>query len=187
MGSYSFCGLEDIRMKKIFLLISFIFLLVVGCSNETEHTANDNSEQAENTLEPVEESTDHDHQEVADTHMEARYFIGLEDFNQLFEQDSQEEQFIDGKFQLADGTIVYADYFSYGKSELFDYATAIFYGGKLAYIQVETTSTPEEFLSALRITSDQNAAIDPNSNGFEITFDDMFHEKNISVYPFEWE
>jgi hypothetical protein len=126
-------------------------------------------------------------QEGIDNDLPEKSFISLEEFNQLFEQDTKEEQWIDGKFQLVDDSIVYADYLSYGKSDLFDYATTIFYGGKLAYIQLETNSTLEEVLSSLRITLDQNAAIEPNPNGFEITFDEKFHEKNISIYPNEWE
>ncbi|MHC0038005.1 hypothetical protein [Pseudoneobacillus sp. C159] len=168
-------------MKKWYTMIFLIFLFVVGCSNETKQVATDSAIQERENEESTSE-TESVVQEVED-----RYFISLEEFNQLFEQDSKEEQFIDGKFQMADGTIVYADYFRYGKSDLFDYATAIFYGGKLAHIELETTTTPEEFLSSLRITQDQNAAIDPSPNGFKINFDDKFHEKNVSVYPTEWE
>lgn len=178
-------------MKKLYFMIFLIFLPLVGCSNESEQGANDNVNQemevGETTSEPVEDKAEPTEQEVIENDLPERSFIALEEFNQLFEQDPNEEQWIDGKFQLADDSIVYADYFSYGKSDLFDYATTIFYGGKLAYIQLETKSTPEEFLSALRITQDQDAAIEPIPNGFEITFDDMFHEKYISIYPNEWE
>jgi hypothetical protein len=178
-------------MKKLYFMIFLIFILLVGCSNESEQGANDDVNQevgvGENTTEPVREKAEPSEQEVVENDPPERPFITLEEFDQLFVQDPGEEQWIDGKFQLADDTIVYADYLSYGKSDLFDSATTIFYGGKLAYIQLETKFPPEVILSSLRITQDQNAAIEPNPNGFEITFDDKFHEKNISIYPFEWE
>jgi hypothetical protein len=175
-------------MKKLYYTIFLIFLLfVVGCSNESEQGANDNVNQeevGESTSEQVEEKAELSEQEVIE--LPERSFVTLEEFNQLFEQDPEEEQWIDGKFQLADESIVYADYLSYGKSDLFEHATTIFYGGKLAYIQLESKFPPEVFLSSLSITQDQNAAIEPNPNGYEITFDDKFHEKNISIYPNEW-
>jgi hypothetical protein len=178
-------------VKKLYFMIFLIFLLLVGCSNESEQDANDNVNQeklaGETTSEPVEEKAEPAEQEVIENDLPERSFITLEEFDQLFEQDAKEEQWIDGKFQLADNSIVYADYLSYGKSDLFDYATTIFYGGKLAYIQLETKIPAEVFLSSLSITQDQNASIEPNPNGFEITFDDKFHEKNISIYPNEWE
>jgi hypothetical protein len=179
------------KMKKLYLMIVLIFLALVGCSNESEQGAADHESQEteveKNASEPIEENAKPSEEELVETKLPERSFITLEEFDQLFEQDPSEEQWIDGKFQLADDTIVYADYLSYGKSDLFDHATTIFYGGKLAYIQLETNFPPEVVLSSLSITQDQNAAIEPNPNGFEITFDDKFHEKNINIYPFEWE
>lgn len=183
-GLYEVCvGVGgNTMMKKLYFMIFLIFLPLVGCSNESEHDASDNVKQEI----AVEEKAEPSEQEVIDNNLPERAFITLEEFDQLFEQDPEKEQWIDGKFQLADGSIVYADYLSYGKSDLFDSATTIFYGGKLAYIQLESKFPPEVILSSLSITQDQNAAMEPNPNGFEITFDDKFHHKNISIYPNEW-
>jgi hypothetical protein len=185
------CVVGGNTLKKLYLMIVLMFLALVGCSNASEQEATDSVNQEmeveESASEPVEENAEPSEDEVVENKLPERSFITLEEFDQLFEKDPAEEQWIDGKFQLADDTIVYADYLSYGKSDLFDYATTIFYGGKLAYIQLETNFPPEVILSSLSITQDQNAAIEPNPNGFEITFDDKFHEKNITTYPFEWE
>jgi hypothetical protein len=170
-------------MKNLYFMFFLIFLSLVGCSGESEQGVNDKEDQEVEVGEAPSEPAE---QEGIENDLPEKSFISLEEFNQLFEQDPKEEQWIDGKFQLVDDSIVYADYLSYGKSDLFDYATTIFYGGKLAYIQLETNSTLEEVLSSLRITLDQNAAIEPNPNGFEITFDEKFHEKNIRIYPNEW-
>jgi hypothetical protein len=31
------------------------------------------------------------------------------------------------------------------------------------------------------------ALVEPTGNGYRIIFDSMFHDTNISVYPYEWE
>lgn len=117
---------------------------------------------------------------------EIKIFISTEEFNSMFKKDEEEQQFKDGKLQLMDGTIVKADFYSYGLSAIFEYATAIFYKGELASLHLVTTLGVEEIESALGMTFDEIALVEENETGYQITFDSMFHESNISVYPYEW-
>ncbi|WHY64698.1 hypothetical protein [Neobacillus sp. SuZ13] len=112
-------------------------------------------------------------------------FITKDEFNKMFKIDTEEEQFNNGKFQLKDNSIVKADYLSYGENDLFDYALAVFYNGKLASIQIETSKSQEELEKAFGIKFGDK--IEPYKFGYEITFDKMFHESNISIYPNEWQ
>jgi hypothetical protein len=116
-----------------------------------------------------------------------KLFISEDEFNSKFKQDPDENQFQEGKFELMDGSIVNADFFSYRKSAMFDYATAIFFEDELASLHLETTLSIEEIESLLGMKFEGIAIAEPNSLGYQITFHSMFHESNISVYPFEWE
>jgi hypothetical protein len=118
---------------------------------------------------------------------EAKLFISTNEFNSKFKKDPDETQFKEGKFELMDGSIVYADHFSYKKSVMFDYATAIFFEDELASLQLETTLSIKEIESMLGMKFEGIAIAEPNRVGYQITFHSMFHESNISVYPYEWE
>jgi hypothetical protein len=116
-----------------------------------------------------------------------KLFITPDEFNSMFKKDEDATQFKDGKFELMDGSIVIADYFAYGTSYVFDYALATFYEGELANLQLDTTVSIEEIEEALGMKFDEIALVEKNQTGYFITFDSMFHETNISVYPFEWQ
>jgi hypothetical protein len=172
-------------MCGLFLIFGIAFGFLNAEQNITEETVIE-----DNDLEAVEEVSDEEtevvEEPVESEEVAAKTTITLDEFNTLFNQDPEEEQIKEGKFQLADGSIVYADHFSYGKSEIFEYAMAIFYESELAQVQFETQATPEEIQEALGITFD-DATVEETYTGYEVTFNDMFHESNISVYPFEWE
>lgn len=111
--------------------------------------------------------------------------ITLEEFDEKFVKDAEEEQYPNGKFQLKDGTIAQADYFNYGENELFYYASAIFFDGKLAKIQLETEATQQEVEESLGVKFGDKVLVEENRIGYEITFNETFHESNIKIYPFE--
>lgn len=121
------------------------------------------------------------------TATEAKLFISTNEFNSKYKKDPNETQFNEGKFELMDGSIVHADLFSYKKSAMFDYATAIFYEDELVSLQLETTLSIKEIESMLGMKFEGIAIYEPNRIGYQITFNSMFHESNISVYPYEWE
>ncbi|MCM3600615.1 hypothetical protein M3175_07720 [Robertmurraya korlensis] len=112
--------------------------------------------------------------------------ITKEEFEAKYQEDPEETQYPNGKFELADGSTVNADFISYDSSDLFDYATAIYSEGKLASIQFETTAAIEEIEDALGMKF-EDGQIEQNRIGYEITLNDTFSEANIAVYPFEWE
>jgi hypothetical protein len=148
--------------KRTVSLLSIIFLvLLIGCSKEKE-------------------------EEVA-VHSNVKLFITPEEFHSLFKKNADEAQYPEGKFQLMDGTVVNADFFSYSHSSIFEYATAIFYEGELASLFVETTVGIKQIESTLGMKFEGIAMVEPTLNGYQITFHSMFHDSNIAVYPFEWE
>lgn len=141
----------------IFMLASF---LVTACSKNEVHTS-----QSINSV---------------------KLSITKEEFNSKYDKHSEEKQFENADFELMDGTKVKADFFSYEPSALFDYATAIFYKDELAFLYLETTLGIEQIQSILQMKFDEIAFVEPLGYGYHITFDSMFHETNIGVYPYEW-
>lgn len=114
--------------------------------------------------------------------------ITKEEFDSKYQLDPEETQYPNGKFELKDGTIVNADYMSYGESELFAYAMVTFYEGKLAEIQLETEASEEEIKAALGLTDfSEDTLVEPFDVGYEITFNPTFHESNVMWYPNEWD
>jgi 5'-3' exonuclease len=179
-------------MKKwlgTFVLI-FTLLLMSACSSEGSSSNDEQDEikpvvkdEADSTVEPNEE----DKEETEATVTPVKTEITKDEFNQKFKLDPEEEQqYKNGKFELADGSTVNADYLFYVGGETFTYAMAIFFEGKLADIQFETDKSQEEVAEALGI-SFENATVEENNYGFEVNFDEQFHDSNISVYPNEWD
>lgn len=174
-------------MKKwlgTFVLICLL-LLVSACSSEGSSTLDEQDEikpvvkdEGDSTEEPKEEDTE-------TTVTPVKTEITKDEFNQKFKFEAEEEQYENGKFELSDGSTVNADYFSYGENELFVYALATFFEGKLADIQFETDKSQDEVAEALGI-SFENANVEENNYGFEVNFNEQFHDSNISVYPNEW-
>lgn|GEM_PF-4411782 len=114
-----------------------------------------------------------------------------DEFNKRFKLDPYEKQYENGKFQLKDGSTVNADYLTYSESELFTYATAIFYQGKLVHLQVETDKSLEEILKGTEITTTKDTKVETQSWGdtfvHDITLDKIFDDSNIDVLPSEWD
>jgi len=109
----------------------------------------------------------------------------------MFKLDSEEKQYPNGKFQLKGGSIVNADFLMYGENDLFDYASAIFYQGKLVHLQVETNKPAEEVFEGLGITPTKDVTVETKDWGetlvHDITFDKTFNDSNIAVFPNEWD
>lgn len=102
-----------------------------------------------------------------------------------------EESFIqypNGKYQLKNGLIVNADSFNYEASDVFDYATVIFYEGKLVHLQVDTELSVDDSEKRLGI-SFHNATVEPYKfgSGYEFIFNEIFADENIAMFPNEWD
>lgn len=191
-----------VKMKNIWkkwwfwaiLVILFIIGSVTGNS--------DNEQQAQPASKPVQEekkagdtqekTPDKQQQTKKDTEQQSttKTFLTKDEFNKRFKLDPNEKQYENGKFQLKDGSTINADYLTYSESELFTYATAIFYQGKLVHLQVETNKSLEEILKGLGITTTKDTKVETQNWGdtfvHEITFDKKFLDSNIAVYPNEW-
>lgn len=171
-------------MKKIFFSLVITILMLVGCSIDSDKTAEETKEVSEEVI--AEEPTETEEEVVEEPVVKKTYFT-LEEFNKLFQLDPEETQYENGKFELMDGTIVNADYLWYEKSNLFEYAAAIFYQGELAFIQMETKAKPEEIESVFGVKmEDYKPFVKETSLGYEIIFNDLFFETNIKIYPNEW-
>ncbi|TFH62580.1 hypothetical protein [Peribacillus frigoritolerans] len=82
----------------------------------------------------------------------------------MFKQIPEETQYPNGKFQLNDGSIVYADKLNYGENYVFDYASVIFFEGKIAHMQVDTDSSIEDIDMGLGV-SFENYTVEPYKFG----------------------
>lgn len=193
-------------MKK-FLFISIVCIIaLVGCSNEEKadttepikiKTEDKVEKETKTSTEPEEEneikeeekettiSTQPEEKEETEVKEEVKTTVTLEDFNKLFKQDESETQYPNGKFELQDGSIVNADFFSYIGNDVSDYTTAIFSEGELAAVQFETSKSIDEIEKALGIAF-EDSQVEKNRIGYEVTLNETFKESNISVYPFEW-
>jgi hypothetical protein len=155
--------------SKMIPSIFLLFLISAGCSN------------VENSAEKSDVAST-----VTNTNV-LKIALTTEEFNSMFKKKSDETQYKDGKFELMDGTLVKADFYSYGVSALFEYATAVFYKEELASLQLITTVGINQIEEALSMNFEEIALVEPTENGYRIIFDSMFHDTNISVYPYEWE
>jgi hypothetical protein len=114
--------------------------------------------------------------------------INFVEFDKKYERDPEATPYMDGLFLLKDGTRLNADYIQYMDDDgFFDYASAIFYDGKLANLKLETTKTVEEVEAGLGITFNEDVKVDPTRNGFDINFDERFLIDNIERLPNEWD
>jgi hypothetical protein len=158
----------DRMYTKVISSIFLLFLITVGCSN-VDKLADKNEETSTVT-----------HPNVL------KVALTSDEFNLMFKQKADETQYKGGKFELMDGTIVEADFYSYGVNALFEYATAVFYKGELASLQLITTVGINQIEDKLGMSFDEMALVEPTEDGYRIIFDSMFHDTNISVYPYEW-
>jgi hypothetical protein len=158
-----------IVMKKYLLLIILIIILATACTkNEIDKTDENDVIQVINAN-------------------QIKISLTTDEFNSMFKKKADETQYKDAMFELMDGTRVKADFFSYEASALFEYATAVFYKGELVSLQVITTVGINQIEEGLGMNFEEIALVEPTGNGYRIIFDSMFHDTNISVYPYEWE
>jgi hypothetical protein len=169
-------------MMKRIMIGGLTALLLTACeSNEVVDSSK---------VEPVVEQIDTEPSETVMVESEpaevkVKTEVTFQEFDGRYTRDPDEKQYINGVFILKDGTTASADYISYIDGDIFDYASVIFYKGKLAHIQMETTAPIEEIETAFGMTFGDNVIIDPNYVGFEIIFDETFADENIHRFPFE--
>lgn len=181
------------KIKTLFILL-FVFILITGCSkdNTSENKTNDQpqkvqtNEVKQNTESEVATDESATKESSSDDQEDKPKYITEEDFNKKYKKDPEEKQYKDGKFELADGSIIKADDYSYGESDIFDYASAIFKNGTLVHLQIETDKSQEEIEEGLGITFNDGNTVIENRIGYEINFDETFLDENISVFPNEW-
>ncbi|MFD5853892.1 hypothetical protein ACFWGC_27640 [Cytobacillus pseudoceanisediminis] len=192
--------MNNLKFSKVLSVGILSVILLAACgeeeSSETkestkstkstagEHIVEEKEQDTEETVSIVQD-TEKSKEESKSTNVPLKTTITVEEFNSKFKLDDEEVQYPNGKFELKDGSIINADSYSYGESDLFDYALGTFYEGKAAHLQIETQKTAEEFANALGVTLD-NTKVVPNKFGFEIIFDPKFSDENISVFPSEW-
>ncbi|WP_110928753.1 hypothetical protein [Bacillus massiliglaciei] len=113
--------------------------------------------------------------------------ITFSQFDAKYKRDSESESYMDGLFLLKDDSKVNADYIQYLGLEAFDYASAIFYEGKLVNLKIESTKSIEDVEKEIGITFTDDIRIDPTRIGYEINFDERFLTDNIKRFPNEWD
>jgi hypothetical protein len=130
------------RFLSIALSIFLFMALIAACSNSQENSKVNETqakpavaEEKKTEEKPIKENPKNSEEKSNST---GKTFLSKDEFNKMFKLDPEEKQYENGKFQLKDGSIIYADDLMYGESELFSYASAIFYKGKLAHLQIET-------------------------------------------------
>ncbi|KMY49637.1 hypothetical protein [Peribacillus loiseleuriae] len=113
-------------------------------------------------------------------------YLIFDECNAMFKQDPEETQYPNGKYQLKGGAMVNAASFNYEASDVFDYATVIFYEGKLAHLQLDTESSVEDIEKRLSI-SFHTAIVEPYKfgSGYEVIFNETFADENIAILPNE--
>jgi len=115
--------------------------------------------------------------------------LTLDDFNNRYELDTEySEPFINGKFELKDGSIVYADWYFYLEGETFDYATGTFIDGQLVQAQLELKDgvTKDDMLSELGLSEEVDYELSEKTNIVDVVIDERFDDANISRLPNEW-
>ncbi|WMX58101.1 hypothetical protein [Peribacillus sp. R9-11] len=174
-------------MKKL-LIVSFAALMLAACGNEekTSEPAKDTVKNVSNEV--VNETTNEDEEVESKENNSLKESLSVDEFNARFKQDSEEKQYPNGKFQLKDGSIVNADKFNYEGNSMFDYATVIFFGGKIAHMQVDTESSIEDIEKGLGISfKDARVEEYKYGSGYEVIFNETFADENIAVLPNEWD
>jgi hypothetical protein len=177
------------------LVVLFIIGSVTGNSDneqQAQPASKPKDVQEEKKTEDTQEKQQNKQQQTKkDTEQQTtnKTFLTKDKFNKLFKLDPNEKQYENGMFQLKDGSTINADYLTYGESELFTYATATFYQGKLVHLQVETDKSLEEILKGLGITTTKDIKVETQNWGdtfvHDITLDKTFDDSNIAVFPNE--
>lgn len=178
--------------KRIIILISVMVL--AACSDAESLTSKEKTEKVTSETEPTEVSITElsEEIEVIETVSEVSELtpLTLQDFNNRYELDSDySEPFIGGKFELKDGSIVYADWYFYLDGETFDYATGTFIDSQLVQAQLELKDgvTKEDVISELGLSKEVDYELNEKTNIVDVVIDDRFNDANISRLPNEWD
>ncbi len=170
-------------IKKLAVLcVTSLMLVACGNSNETQTSSVDSQNEKESAI--VEEGKTSTTTKPAE---ERKTSITFVDFDKKYARDTESETYIDGLFMFKDGSRANADYIHYIGNGAFDYASAIFYKGKLVNLRVDTTKSIEEVEKELGVTFDENVIVEPIRPGFRIIYDEKFDIDNISRLPNEWD
>lgn len=157
-------------------------LLLVACGDK-EGPVKKTTAEPQTTTEIVKEVTEE--VSVAPKEKKEKSTMTYVDFDKKYDQDPDEEKYVNGVFILKSGEVVNADYIIYSNSDIFDYASAIFRKGELVALQLDTKSSIEDIEKDLGISFNAETIVDPTRSGFEIIFDKTFDDENIERFPFE--
>jgi hypothetical protein len=186
--------MEGLSVKKwISILISVMVL--VACSDAEPSTNKEVTGNGPADTEPTEVSITEPSEETEviepETEVSELTPLTLEDFNNRYELDTEyNEPIIGGKFELKDGSIIYADWYFYLEGETFDYAIGTFMDGQLVQAQLELKDgvTKEDVLSELSLSKEVDYELnDENTNIVDVVIDERFDDANISRLPNEWD
>lgn len=169
-------------------------MVLVACSDAESSTSKEVTGKITFETEPPEESITEQSEknEVIEPKAEVSELtpLTLEDFNNLYELDTEySEPYIDGKFELKDGSIVYADWYFYLEGETFDYATGTFIDSQLVQAQLELKDgvTKEEVLSELGLSKEVDYELNESTNIVDVVIDERFYDASINRLPNEWD
>ncbi|MEK5148385.1 hypothetical protein MKX53_15425 [Psychrobacillus sp. FSL K6-4615] len=173
-------------MKWIFILISAMVL--AACSDSKPSISKEVTVDNEQTQ--VSEPSEEIEVIVPETEVSELTPLTLDDFNNRYELDTEySEPFINGKFELKDGSILYADWYFYLEGETFDYATGTFIDGQLVQAQLELKDgvTKDDMLSELGLSKEIDYELNEKTNIVDVVIDEHFDDANISRLPNEWD
>lgn len=178
--------------KWIIILISSMML--VACSDAEPSNSKDTTENVTPVTESTEVETSESSEKTADSETTAAVSeltpLTLEDFNNRYELDTEySEPVIGGKFELKDGSIVFADWYFYLVGETFNYATGTFIDGQLVKAQLELKDgiKKEAVLTELGLSEEVVYDLNEKTNIVDVVIDKRFNDKNISRLPNEWD
>ncbi|QUG43054.1 hypothetical protein KD050_07395 [Psychrobacillus sp. INOP01] len=173
-------------MKWIFILISAMVL--AACSDSKPSISKEVT--VDNKQTQVSESSEEIDVIEPVTEVSELTPLTLDDFNNRYELDTEySEPFINGKFELKDGSIVYADWYFYLEGETFDYATGTFIDGQLVQAQLELKDgvSNDDMLSELGLSKEIDYELNKKTNIIDVVIDERFDDANISRLPNEWD
>lgn len=178
--------------KWILTLISVMVL--VACSDKESSRSEEVTGKVTSETEQTEVSITKPSEEIEVVEPRAEVSeltpLTLDDFNNRYELDTEySEPVIGGKFELNDGSIVYADWYFYLEGETFDYATGTFIDGKLVQAQLELKDrvTKEDVLSELGLSNEVKYELNEQTNIVDVVIEEHFDDANISRLPNEWD
>lgn len=177
-------------MKNWIYIYILSFMILAACSDGAGSSTNEEEPVKTVPTEAVVAEPSQEETKVEPKVVELKP-LTLEDFNNRYELDTEySEPFIDGKFELIDGSIVYADWYFYLEGETFEYATGTFIDGQLVDAQLELKEgvSKEDVLTELGLTNEEvSYEFNEMTNVVDVIIDERFGDDNIRRLPNEWE